>query len=161
VHLRCRSCGTSAQKGRRNWDGTRWPSRASPSPRLTSRPTETCWQKSSRLSGAQLLSGFYQRVGILSIAIIVLTHCFCQERQGASADKLQVKADTILPLIRLARSKEGPTNRGQCPPYLYCPPPAGARSYRPAGILWGLHVTGGDSVKTGRDEKVEKLLQCT
>ncbi len=40
------------------------------------------------------------------------------------ADKLQVKAAIIPPLLGLARSKQDPINRGHGAQYLYCPPPA-------------------------------------
>ena len=54
--------------------------------------------------------------------------CFsCQSRQGASADKVQVKAAKVLPLVGLARSKQDPINYGHGAQYLYCLPPAGAR----------------------------------
>ena len=42
------------------------------------------------------------------------------------ADKLELKAATILPLVGLARSKQDPINRGHGAQYLYRPPPAGA-----------------------------------
>ena len=42
------------------------------------------------------------------------------------ADKLQLKAAAILPLVGLARSKQDPINRGHGAQYLYRPPPAGA-----------------------------------
>ncbi|EIE22539.1 hypothetical protein COCSUDRAFT_33311 [Coccomyxa subellipsoidea C-169] len=57
--------------------------------------------------------------------IIVITRFTCR-RQGASADKLHVKAATILPLVGLARSKQDPIIRGHGAQYLYRPPPAGA-----------------------------------
>ncbi len=44
------------------------------------------------------------------------------------ADKLQLKAATILPLVGLARSMHHPINRGHGAQYLYRPPPAGAVS---------------------------------
>ncbi len=44
-----------------------------------------------------------------------------------SADKLQLKAATILPLVGLARSKQDPINRGHGAQYLYRPSPAGAK----------------------------------
>ena len=47
-----------------------------------------------------------------STKMIVIAHCFCQDRQVASADKLQVKAAKILPVVRLARTKQDPINRG-------------------------------------------------
>ena len=46
--------------------------------------------------------------------------------QGASADKLQVKADRLLPLVGLARSKQDPVSSGHSAQHLYRPPPAGA-----------------------------------
>ncbi len=42
------------------------------------------------------------------------------------ADKLQLKAAIILPLVGLARSKQDPVNRVHGAQYLYRPPPAGA-----------------------------------
>ena len=46
------------------------------------------------------------------------------------ADKLQLKAAIILPLVGLARSKQDPVNRGHGAQYLYRPPPAGAMHIR-------------------------------
>ncbi len=43
------------------------------------------------------------------------------------ADKLQLKAAIILPLVGLARSKQDPINGGHGAQYLYCPLPAGAK----------------------------------
>ena len=57
--------------------------------------------------------------------IIILTRFSCQ-RQGASADKLHVKAAKFPPLVELARFKQDPINRGRGAQYLYRPPPAGA-----------------------------------
>ncbi len=45
------------------------------------------------------------------------------------ADKLQLKAAIILPLVGLARSKQDLINRGHGAQYLYCPPPAGVTRY--------------------------------
>ena len=42
------------------------------------------------------------------------------------ADKLQLKAAILLPLVGLARSKQDPINRGRGAQYLCCPPPARA-----------------------------------
>ena len=39
------------------------------------------------------------------------------------ADKLQLKAAIILPLVGLARSNQDPINRGHGAQYLYRPPP--------------------------------------
>jgi hypothetical protein len=58
--------------------------------------------------------------------IIVITCYSCQERQGASANKLQVKAAKSFTLAGLARSKQDPINGGHGAQYLYRPPPAGA-----------------------------------
>ncbi|EIE18031.1 hypothetical protein COCSUDRAFT_45659 [Coccomyxa subellipsoidea C-169] len=44
------------------------------------------------------------------IVIIIITRFSCR-RQGASADKLHVKAAKFLPLVGLARSKQDPINR--------------------------------------------------
>ena len=44
--------------------------------------------------------------------IIVIKRFSCQSRQGAAADKLQVKAVKVLPLVGHARSKQDPINRG-------------------------------------------------
>ena len=43
--------------------------------------------------------------------ILLLLHAFPARRQGASADKLQLKAAKFLPLDGLARSKQDPINR--------------------------------------------------
>ncbi len=53
--------------------------------------------------------------------IIIIT------RQGASADKLHVKAANTLPLDGVARPKQDPINRGLGAQYSYGPPPAGAK----------------------------------
>ena len=37
-----------------------------------------------------------------------------EKGEGASADKLHLKAATILPLVGLARSKQNPINHGHC-----------------------------------------------
>jgi hypothetical protein len=50
------------------------------------------------------------------------THFLPQEARY----ELQVKAADILPLVRLARSKQDPVNRGHGAQYLYCPLLAGA-----------------------------------
>ena len=49
--------------------------------------------------------------------IIVIIRFSCR-RQGASADKLRVKAAKFLPLVGLARSKQDPINRGHGAQYL-------------------------------------------
>ena len=46
---------------------------------------------------------------------------FAAERQGASADKLHVKAVMILSLDGAARSKKGPLNRGHIAQYIHRP----------------------------------------
>ena len=53
--------------------------------------------------------------GILCImwcVIFINPPCSCQNRRGASADKLQVKAARILPLVKHARLKQDPVNHG-------------------------------------------------
>ena len=62
------------------------------------------------------------------IFIIIITRFSCR-RQGASADKLHVKAAKFLPLVGLARSKQDPINRGHGAQYLYRPSPAGAKDH--------------------------------
>ena len=47
----------------------------------------------------------------------IITRFSCR-RQGASADKLRVKAAKFLPLVGLARSKLDPINRGHGAQYL-------------------------------------------
>ena len=59
--------------------------------------------------------------------ITFVTRFPCQKRQGAPADKLQVKAAKILPLVGLARSKQDPINREHGAQYLCRPPPDGSR----------------------------------
>ncbi len=51
------------------------------------------------------------------------------------ADKLQLKAATILPLDGLARSKQAPVKRGHGAQYLYRPPQAGAKP-APAAVQY-------------------------
>ena len=46
------------------------------------------------------------------VTFFILLHAFPARMQGASADKLQFKAAKLLPLDRLARSKQDPINRG-------------------------------------------------
>ncbi len=57
-------------------------------------------------------------------------HCyymlFLPKGKVRPADKLQMKAATILPLAGLARSKQDAMNRGHGAQYLYRPPPAKA-----------------------------------
>ncbi len=60
-----------------------------------------------------------------TIIIIVITRFSCR-RQGASADKLHVKAAKFLLLLGLARSKQDAINRGHGAQYVHRPPPAGA-----------------------------------
>ncbi len=62
---------------------------------------------------------------IIIIIIIILTRISCR-REGASADKLHVKAAKFLLLVGLARLKQYLINRGHDAQYLYRPPPAGA-----------------------------------
>ncbi len=57
------------------------------------------------------------------------------------ADRLQLKAATILPLVGLARSKQDPIDRGHGAQYLYRPPPAGARN------IWGEISVGLDCLQ--------------
>ena len=65
---------------------------------------------------------------IVIIIIIIITRFSCRRQlQGASADKLHVKAAKFLPLVGLARSKQDPINRGHGAQYLYRRPPAGAK----------------------------------
>ena len=59
------------------------------------------------------------------------------------ADKLQLKAATILPLVGLARSKQDPINGGHGAQYLYHPPPAGAK-------IWNLECGIGGPTKGQR-----------
>ncbi len=73
-----------------------------------------------------------QGVGLLESLNHLLAHiisCIPAKKQGASADKLRVKAARILPLVGLARSKQDPINRGHCAQYLYCPAPTGANIF--------------------------------
>jgi hypothetical protein len=67
--------------------------------------------------------------------IVVITFPSCQNRQGASADKLQVKAAKFLPLVGLARSKRDPSNRGHGAPYLYPFPASRGQMLVPRRIL--------------------------
>ncbi len=81
------------------------------------------------------------------------------------ADCLQLKAATILPLVRLARSKQDPINRGHGAQYLYRPLPAGAVALRRcmscacsmqprmAGCQYGLgkQATYSQSLQSGLD----------
>ncbi len=57
---------------------------------------------------------------------------FLQKGKVRPADKLQLKAATILPLVGLARSKQDPINRVHSAHCFYRPPPAGARTIRKA-----------------------------
>ena len=49
---------------------------------------------------------------LLSLLSLLILYAVPAKRQGACADKLQVKAARILPLVGLARSKQDPINRG-------------------------------------------------
>ena len=75
------------------------------------------------------------RVQESSTKMIVVSHCSCQNRQVASAYKLQVKAANILPVVELARTKQDPINRGYGARCLYRPSPAGAMASK-ASIMW-------------------------
>lgn len=57
------------------------------------------------------------------IIFMINTPCSCQDRQRATADKLQVQAATFK---RLARTKQDPNSRGCGAKYFYHPSPAGA-----------------------------------
>ena len=59
-----------------------------------------------------------------TVIFIIITRFSCQ-RQGASADKMHVKAAIFLPLLDLPDSSKTPINRGHGAQYLYLPP-AGA-----------------------------------
>ena len=63
------------------------------------------------------------------------------------AEKLQLKAATILPLVELARSKQNPINRGHWAQYLYRPPPAGTTAYDTK--LFNLYLSMGGWVGIG------------
>ena len=63
---------------------------------------------------------------VLSLSLLLLLHAIPAKRgKVPPADKLQVNAVKCLPLVRLARSKQDPINRGHGAQYLYRPPPAG------------------------------------
>ena len=55
--------------------------------------------------------------------LLLLLHAFLPKGKLRPADKLQLKAATILPLVGLARTKQDPINRGHGAQYLYRPPP--------------------------------------
>ena len=59
--------------------------------------------------------------------ISIITRCFCQKRQGSSCRQAAVKAAKFRPLVRLARSKQDPINRGHGAQFLHSPPPARAK----------------------------------
>ena len=71
------------------------------------------------------------------MVIIIIIARFSCRRQGASADKLHVKAAKFLPLVGLARSKQDPINRGHGAQNLYRPPPAGAIYY---SIYYSIYI---------------------
>ena len=59
-----------------------------------------------------------------------ITCCPCQKTQSAFADKLHIKAFIILPLLRIARSKQDPANRGTMPKlYTQAPESRGKHSF--------------------------------
>ena len=62
---------------------------------------------------------------------VTITRCSCQKRQGVCANKLQVKAVNILHLLKLARSKQQPINRGHDTQFKHRAPPAGAQEVLP------------------------------
>jgi hypothetical protein len=62
--------------------------------------------------------------GSLLLIFLIYYTLFLPNRQGASADKPQVKAAKILPLAGLTKSKQGPINRQHGTQYLYRPTPA-------------------------------------
>ncbi len=62
---------------------------------------------------------------LILVLILILTRFPCR-RQGASADKLHLKAAKFLFLVGLARSKQDPINSGHGAQYMYRPPLAGA-----------------------------------
>ncbi len=65
---------------------------------------------------------------IISIVINIIRRIPCQGKVRP-ADKLQVKAATILHLVGLARSTQDPINRGHGAEYFFRPPPAGVSTY--------------------------------
>jgi hypothetical protein len=77
---------------------------------------------------------------IATFLLLVLLHAIPAKRgKVRPADKLQVKAVKLLPLVGLARSKEDPINRGHGAQYLYRPPPTGANPFAchfPIAILY-------------------------
>jgi hypothetical protein len=62
---------------------------------------------------------------------ITKLHSFLSKRHGASADKAACEGYQNAAPCWLARSEQGPVNRGHCAQYLQPPPPAGATSPYP------------------------------
>ncbi len=63
------------------------------------------------------ITSLTRRLQNLNLVLFTITRFSCR-RQGASADKLHVKAARFLPLVGLARSKQDPINRGHGAQYL-------------------------------------------
>ncbi len=63
----------------------------------------------------------------VDVSVDYYHHCmlFLPEGKIRPADKLQIKAATILTPVGLARSKQDPMNRGHSTQYLYRPLPGG------------------------------------
>jgi hypothetical protein len=82
------------------------------------------------LSTMHSTSAHSQHRGLpLCSELIFFLHAFPVKRQVASTDKLHVKAATFLSLVRLARSKQDPINRGHRAQCQHCPPPARAQTF--------------------------------
>ncbi len=74
------------------------------------------------LSVVRKYSASHKTVFFTSKFIIIIITSFSCRRQGASADKLHVKAAKFLPRVGLSRSKQDPINPGHGAQYLYHPP---------------------------------------
>jgi hypothetical protein len=90
-------------------------------------PTTDFWSAGGDSFAAALVRGFLQYCLELTLVFLhafpayMSTRCVC--RQAAVQGLPQV-----LPLVGLARSKQGPMKRGHGAQYLYRPPPSGAEN---------------------------------
>ena len=79
----------------------------------------------------------------VSLFIVIIYYTlFLPRGKVRPADKLQLKAATILPLVGLARSKQDPINRGHGAQYLYRPPASRGRVFVYSELFKGLITSG-------------------
>ena len=89
------------------------------------RPNQSCiWGQASQ--GLLLRVTVNYSMCLLYISYIIIIARFSRLEARCVCKQAAAKAAKILPLVRLARSKQDPINRGHGAQYQYRPPPAGA-----------------------------------